>query len=168
MSLKLGRLRRLPQDTTVRRDNLHVMFRGVADARLFGRCGTTALERSPRVEVAMKQLSWWLGVWMALWCVACSSSTTRVGDGGSPNLKASRDHHLALSELPAAVTSAAIAAVPGLVIESAEQEMEDGVAIYSLEGMANGKAYCVEVSLDGKVLQVEDDDDDDDDDEDED
>jgi hypothetical protein len=29
--------------------------------------------------------------------------------------------------------------------------------------MANGKAYCVEVSLDGKVLQVEDDDDDDED-----
>jgi uncharacterized membrane protein YkoI len=116
-----------------------------------------------------------VGLLVGLLCVGCSDVGSRranVGDGGTPsNTHVTADddddddeQDIALSEVPAVVKHAAITAVPGLVLRSAEIEEENGASIYSLEGDANGKQWCVEVSPNGDVLDVEQEDDDDDDD----
>ena len=65
-----------------------------------------------------------------------------------------------IDQIPAAVKRAATAAVPGLVIHEAEKEVEDGFLLYCLEGTANGKEYEVEVTAEGKVVEIEEEDDD--------
>lgn len=65
------------------------------------------------------------------------------------------DEDIALDQVPASVKKAAEAAVPGFVLKEAEKETEKGVQIYSLEGTAGGEAVEIEVSTDGKVLEVE-------------
>lgn len=65
------------------------------------------------------------------------------------------EQELALAQVPQIVKDAALAAVPGLVLEEAEQESEDGALIYALEGRADGKEYELEVSAAGKVLEIE-------------
>lgn len=80
------------------------------------------------------------------------------------------DEEIPLDQVPQVVKDAALAAVPGLVLEEAEKETENGVVLYCLEGAAGGKEYEVEVTENGTVVEVEDegDDDDDDDEDDED
>jgi len=68
------------------------------------------------------------------------------------------DKEIPLSEVPDAVMQAAMAAVEGIKIKEAEVEEEDGQTVYELEGKANGVEYEIEVSADGKVLEVEEDD----------
>ena len=68
-----------------------------------------------------------------------------------------------LSEVPEHVKAAALAAVPGIILEEAERETEDGRVVYGLEGEVDGREYEVEVSADGTVLEIEADDEDDDD-----
>ena len=65
------------------------------------------------------------------------------------------DEEIALSEVPEVVKAAALAAVPGIVLEEAEREVEDGVTVYCLEGAADGVEYEIEVSAEGKVLETE-------------
>ncbi len=72
------------------------------------------------------------------------------------------EHEIALSQVPQVVKAAALAAVPGLVIEEACTETENGALIYCLEGEANGTDYELEVTADGRVLEVESADDEDD------
>jgi uncharacterized membrane protein YkoI len=81
------------------------------------------------------------------------------------------EQEIPLSEVPDHVRQAAMNAVPGLVLEEAAVETEDGAMVYELEGEANGQEYEVEVNEDGQVLEIEldedeggDDDDGDDDD----
>jgi hypothetical protein len=57
--------------------------------------------------------------------------------------------------VPESVKQAARAAVPGIVFVSAEKELENGAVVYSLEGTAGGRQHEVEVSADGKVLEIE-------------
>ncbi len=73
---------------------------------------------------------------------------------------------IALDQVPDKVLAAARKAVPGLEIEEAVTEVEDGKTIYTLEGEANSKEYEVEVDANGKVLEVEEEDEDDDEDDD--
>jgi uncharacterized membrane protein YkoI len=73
------------------------------------------------------------------------------------------DEKVSLDAVPQHLKDAALAAVPGLVLESAEREVEKGVLIYDLEGKAGGLRYEVEVTAEGKVTEVEKGDDDDDD-----
>ena len=68
------------------------------------------------------------------------------------------DKEIPLSEVPDVVMQAAMAAVEGITFKEAEVEEEDGQTVYELEGKANGVEYEVEVSADGKVLEVEEDD----------
>ena len=82
-----------------------------------------------------------------------ASSTRKPGEGS-----------VALDAVPQIVKDAALAAVPGLVLEEAESEVEKGVLVYELEGKVGRVEYEIEVTADGKVLEVEKDDDDDDDD----
>jgi hypothetical protein len=70
-------------------------------------------------------------------------------------VKAAADEKMALEAVPQKLKDVAVAAVPGLVLEKAEREIEKGVVVYDLEGHAGGVRYEVEVTADGKVLEVE-------------
>lgn len=69
--------------------------------------------------------------------------------------------------MPVVAVEAARQAVENITLTEAAVEEEDGQTVYVLEGAADGKEYEIEVTADGKVLDVEqegvDDDDDDDD-----
>lgn len=89
------------------------------------------------------------------------------------------EQDVALNQVPPAVMKAAQAAVPGLVVTEAEMEVEGKLTTYTLEGTANGTEYKIEVTAEGKLLEVAmyeneddeqsgDEDDDDDDEEDDD
>jgi uncharacterized membrane protein YkoI len=71
-----------------------------------------------------------------------------------------------LNEVPAAAMAAAKKAVPGAKFDEAESEMENGVKVYCIEGTVDGEEVEVEVTADGKVLEVEKGDDEEDDDDD--
>jgi hypothetical protein len=70
-----------------------------------------------------------------------------------------------LSEVPAVALEAAQGAVDGITITEAEMEEEDGQTIYVFEGEVNGKEYEIEVTPEGKVLEVEEETEDDEEDE---
>ena len=65
------------------------------------------------------------------------------------------DEAVPLDEVPQGVTAAALAAGPGFVVEVAEKELEDGVAVYCLQGTAAGEAIEIDLTADGEVLEVE-------------
>ncbi|HEY5624125.1 MAG TPA: PepSY domain-containing protein [Gammaproteobacteria bacterium] len=71
---------------------------------------------------------------------------------------AAQDRDVPIADVPATVLAAARAAVPGLVITSAEVEVEDGQDVYEIEGTADGMEYEIEISVDGEVLEIEADD----------
>jgi hypothetical protein len=73
--------------------------------------------------------------------------------------QARADEKISLDAVPRHVKDAALAAVPGLVLERAEREVEKGVVIYDLEGKASGVRYEVEVTAAGKVTEIEKEDD---------
>ncbi len=77
-----------------------------------------------------------------------------------------------LSEVPREALEAAQGAVVGITITEAEMEKEDGETVYIFDGELNGKEYEIEVTPEGKVLEVEEetegDDEEDDEDEDDD
>jgi uncharacterized membrane protein YkoI len=65
------------------------------------------------------------------------------------------EKEIALSQVPREAVTAAQHAVEGIRLTEAEVEEEDGCTVYVLEGMANGTEYEIEVTADGKVLEVE-------------
>ena len=71
--------------------------------------------------------------------------------GGVP-ARSHADEEVSLDAVPQHIKDAALAAVPGLVLESAEREVEKGVLIYDLEGKAGGVRYEVEVTASGRRL----------------
>ncbi len=66
-----------------------------------------------------------------------------------------KEKEVPLSEVPEEALEAAQGAVDGIEITEAEMETEDGETVYVFEGEANGKEYEIEVTPDGKVLEVE-------------
>jgi hypothetical protein len=66
-----------------------------------------------------------------------------------------KEKEVPLSEVPADALKAAQGAVEGVTITEAEMEKEDGQTVYVFEGDANGKKYEIEVTAEGKVLEVE-------------
>ena len=66
------------------------------------------------------------------------------------------EQEVALKEVPKVVKKAARKAVPGIKFTEAEKETtEEGVTVYELEGIADGKEYELKISADGKVLEKE-------------
>ncbi|UCC97878.1 MAG: PepSY domain-containing protein [Phycisphaerales bacterium] len=65
------------------------------------------------------------------------------------------EKEIPLAQVPDAVVTAAKGAVDGITLKEAEIEDEDGQTVYILEGVANGQEYEIEVSAEGKVLEVE-------------
>jgi len=92
------------------------------------------------------------------------------GLGAQPKAAAEEEEEVPLSSVPEVVKAAAATAVPGIVLDEAERETEDGLVVYDLEGEAGGKEYELEITADGTVLdvEVEEDDEDEEDDDDED
>ena len=73
------------------------------------------------------------------------------------------EEEIPLADVPDNIMQAALAAVPGLVLEEAAIERDGDTVTYELEGEAGGKEYEIEVSGAGEVLEVEVDEDEDDD-----
>ncbi len=65
------------------------------------------------------------------------------------------EKEIPLSEVPAAAVKAAQGEVEGINLTEAEVEEEDGETVYIIEGTAAGKEYEIEVTAEGKVLEVE-------------
>lgn len=76
------------------------------------------------------------------------------------------EEEVAVADLPAAVSAAALSAVPGGTIVEAERETEAGVVVYEVEVETAAGEFEVEVSEAGEVLEVEAEDEDDEDDDD--
>jgi hypothetical protein len=66
-----------------------------------------------------------------------------------------KDKEVPLSDVPAEALKAAQGAVDGITIAEAEMEKEGGQTLYTFEGEASGKKYEIEVTPEGKVLEVE-------------
>lgn len=60
-----------------------------------------------------------------------------------------------LSKIPEVVLSAALEAVPGIVIIRVEIERTRRRTIYEVYGRANGRHYEIEIGSDGTVYEVE-------------
>lgn len=65
------------------------------------------------------------------------------------------EEEIELDAVPPAIMSAAQLAVPGIEIDEAEFEEEDGAMIYELEGMLGEQRYEIEIGQDGKILELE-------------
>jgi len=74
------------------------------------------------------------------------------------------EKEIPLSQVPADAREAAQRSVPGITLTEAEVEEQNGRTIYELEGTADSIEYEIEVTADGKVLEVEQQDDEQDDD----
>ncbi len=99
---------------------------------------------------------WWLAAGLiVMWLVGC----------GLVECELEGEKEIPLSQVPAAVVAAARGAVDGITLTEAEVETEDGQFVYTLEGAAQGKEYEIEVTPDGRVLEVEQEDEADDNDE---
>jgi len=68
------------------------------------------------------------------------------------------EQRLQVAEVPPVAVAAAEAAVEGLQIVSAQTEAERGETLYELGGTAGGQAFEIEVTADGRVIEVEADD----------
>ena len=65
------------------------------------------------------------------------------------------DQELALDEVQEFLKRAAVEAVPGLVLQGVEKELEHGIVAYSFTGIQGGRKCEVEVTADGHVLEIE-------------
>jgi len=128
----------------------------------------------------MKKTLWWTGLLFGSLSAGCGAvqdvSVTHgasadhatgvaaddEGDDGDDEAD-EQEEDVALDQLPAAVKTAAQNEVPGLVLTRAEKETEDGSLHYCVHGTVNGEAVEVEVTPEGKVLEVEHGEDEDDD-----
>jgi len=112
--------------------------------------------------------SWISGVVLGCLAVGCGSvqdrsvkaqangQTQATADDDEVDGDDESEEAVALSEVPEAIKQAALAAVPGLVLSSAEKETEEGSLHYCLEGTAGGEAVEVEVrASDSKVVEIE-------------
>ena len=68
--------------------------------------------------------------------------------------KKGKEKEVPISEVPKEAMQAAQQAAPGVALTEAEVEKENGQMVYTLEGKANGKEYKIEVTAEGKVLEV--------------
>lgn len=66
-----------------------------------------------------------------------------------------KEKEVPLSDVPAEALAAAQDTIDDIVITEAEIEKEDGQTVYVFEGDANGTKYEIEVTPEGKVLEVE-------------
>lgn len=90
--------------------------------------------------------AWYLVIGLVLVCLVGCESLESLFE---------KEKEIPLSQVPEAALTAAQGAVEGITLTEAEMETEDGQTVYLLEGEAAGKEYEIEVTADGKVLEVE-------------
>lgn len=74
----------------------------------------------------------------------------------TPTFARAKDEVISISHVPEVVLAAALRAVPGLVIDEIEREGDDaGGWHYELEGLADGVGVEVEVTPEGRVVDIE-------------
>ena len=86
---------------------------------------------------------------------ACRSAVHAEDDGEDDDGMEEGEEAIPLEALPAVVRKAAEAAVPGLVLTGAEREREGGRLLYEARGTADGVAYEIELTQDGRVVEIE-------------
>lgn len=111
--------------------------------------------------------SWLSGVVLGCLAVSCGSvqdRSVKAQANGQTHATVDDDEEgddeneeaVALALVPEEIKQAALAAVPGFVLSSAEKETEEGSLHYCLEGTAGGEAVEVEVrASDAKVVEIE-------------
>jgi hypothetical protein len=98
-----------------------------------------------RAERRLAMRTWIIVIVFLLTCVSgCASLESMCED----------EKEIPLSQIPVLAVDAARQAVENITLTEAEVEKE-GRTVYVLEGTANGKEYEIEVTADGKVLDVE-------------
>jgi len=90
--------------------------------------------------------AWYLVIGLVLVCLVGCESLESLFE---------KEKEIPLSQVPEPALAAAQGAVEGITLTEAEMETEDGQTVYVLEGEAAGKEYEIEVTADGKVLEVE-------------
>lgn len=65
------------------------------------------------------------------------------------------EKEIPVSEIPEAVLQAAQEALPGVMFTEAEMEESKGVITYELEGLKGDYEYEIELTADGKVIEIE-------------
>jgi len=90
--------------------------------------------------------AWYLVIGLVLVCLVGCESLESLFE---------KEKEIPLSQVPEPALTAAQGAVEGITLTEAEMETEDGQTVYVLEGEAAGKEYEIEVTADGKVLEVE-------------
>jgi hypothetical protein len=120
---------------------------------------------------------WWASAGCAAWCpthdqasasLTADTHSTVAGANADDEDEAGDDdadeagdeaddeeQAIALDQVPDVVLAAARAALPGVVLTSAELEKEHGQFLYSLSGMLGDEAVEIEVAPDGRVLEIE-------------
>ena len=89
---------------------------------------------------------WYIVIGLALVCLVGCESLDSVFE---------KEKEIPLSQVPQPAIGATEGAVKGITLTEAEMEKKDGQTVYILEGEAAGKEYEIEVTADGKVLEVE-------------
>ena len=88
---------------------------------------------------------WHIVIGLALVCLVGCESLESVFE---------KEKEVPLSEVPEAAVTAAKGAVEGITLTEAETQTKGGQAVYLLEGQAAGKVYEIEITADGKVIEV--------------
>ena len=83
---------------------------------------------------------------LGLLVCGCANQSLKSVTSHDANTQDEQEIEIPLDQVPDLVKQAALAAVPGIVLEEAEKEIENGVLVYELEGVANGKEYEIEKS----------------------
>jgi uncharacterized membrane protein YkoI len=98
-----------------------------------------------------------LGVCMALGCSQMSDPLNSPSAARGSALADERDgeERISLDDVPANIKQVAQDRVPGIVLEAAARETENGTLVYELTGTANGERYEIEVTAAGQVTEVE-------------
>jgi len=109
---------------------------------------------------------------LLVFAAGCGDSTA-AGEGSAPAAEEEAEEEddddedtvIPIEDVPQAAVDAALAAVPGLVIEEAEDE---GDGVFELSGSADGVPFEVDVDSEGNVILIESDEDDEEEEEDQD
>ena len=91
---------------------------------------------------------------MRIWAIFTVFLLIFVSGCASHKSMCEDEKEIPLSDVPVVAVDAAQQAVENITLTEAEVEKE-GRTVYVLEGEADGKEYEIEVTADGKVLDVE-------------
>ncbi len=69
--------------------------------------------------------------------------------------EAEDEKEIAISDLPAVVVKAVQDSLPGFVISDAEIEGTEPDIIYDVDGSMDGNEYEIEITPEGKILEIE-------------